>query len=189
MVYRHLKIQLCCHDADEFEWERDRIQTLFLKQLHVFSGGRSGAFVPTGYYPDINLTYGDIDFLLVRDGTGVEKYAICLVQNWMKGNKEKVDKKCVILPSLRSSFSPLAILPCARSTTHLDPVELCKPALIDSQFAAPLVRRRESFGLYSSFFLIHGICGQGFRVAKLSERPPEVHTRIFRRFQNISVQT
>lgn len=87
VAYEHPKTQLCCHDADEFDWERDRIQTLFLKQLHMFSGGRPGAFVPTNYYPDINLSYSDVDFLLVRDGTGVERYAISLVQNWMKGER------------------------------------------------------------------------------------------------------
>ncbi|KAF2832795.1 hypothetical protein CC86DRAFT_399460 [Ophiobolus disseminans] len=97
VVHEHLAAQLLCHDIDEFPWERDRVQMLFILQLHMFSGGRPSAFVPTGYYPEINLTYGDVDFLLLRDGLGVEKFAMALTQRFRKGEKEKINDNLQIL--------------------------------------------------------------------------------------------
>jgi hypothetical protein len=65
---------------------------MFIMQMLMFSGGRPGAFVPSGYYPDIYLEYRDIDFLLGRH-QGKEKFAISLVQRWRKGEKDKIDAK------------------------------------------------------------------------------------------------
>ena len=72
VVHEHLTTQLWCQDADDFSWERDRVQMLLILQLLMFSGGRPVAFVPTGYYPGINLTYGDVEFILLRNGLRVE---------------------------------------------------------------------------------------------------------------------
>ena len=89
------------------------MQMLFILQLHMFSGGRPGAFVPTGYYPEINLTYGDVEFLLLRDSLGVEKFAMSLVQRFRKAEKEKIDDKYVV--NSQHTGSPLIILELANS--------------------------------------------------------------------------
>ncbi|KAJ5031720.1 hypothetical protein PSV08DRAFT_368862 [Bipolaris maydis] len=93
VVFTNLMKQLWCHDADEFEWERERVQTAFLLQIHMFTGGRPGAFVPTGYYPDIHLKYEDVEFLLIRVKDGQEKFGLVLRQGWRKGEKQMLDAK------------------------------------------------------------------------------------------------
>lgn len=85
--------QLWCFDADEIEWERDRVQLAFIIQMHFFSAARPGALLPTGYYPDLHLTYEDVLFALLRKPDGTSKFTIILVQRWRKGEKEQLDQK------------------------------------------------------------------------------------------------
>src|SRR4051794_28737564 len=75
-VFTNLMKQLWSYDADDFEWERERVQTAFLLQVHMFTGGRPGAFVSTGHYPDIHLKYEDVEFILIRVSTGQEKFGL-----------------------------------------------------------------------------------------------------------------
>jgi hypothetical protein len=79
-VFTNLITQLWCHDADEIDWERDRVQVAFLLQTHMFTGGRPGAFIATSYYPDIYLKYEDVEFILLRVSTGQEKFGLVLRQ-------------------------------------------------------------------------------------------------------------
>ncbi|KAF2472222.1 uncharacterized protein BDR25DRAFT_19457 [Lindgomyces ingoldianus] len=96
-VYANLMNQLLCHDADEFEWERGRVQLGLTLQFHVFSGGRPGGFISTGYYPDLCLVYRDVQFILIRLQDGQEKFGIVLVQRWRKGEEEKLDENLHVL--------------------------------------------------------------------------------------------
>jgi hypothetical protein len=60
-------------DADDYKWERDRVQMALLLQVHFFSAARPGAIVSSVYYPDLCLTYNDVLFALVRGRDGPEK--------------------------------------------------------------------------------------------------------------------
>ncbi len=90
VVFENLLTQLVCFDSDEFAWERDRVQMIFILQLLIFSAGRPGAFVPTSYYPDIFLVYRDLTFFLLRLETGEEAFGVRVDQRWRKGEKEKI---------------------------------------------------------------------------------------------------
>lgn len=89
VVYRNLVRQLWCLDADEFKWERDRVQMALMLQIHFFSAARPGAIVSTGYYPDLCLTYNDVLFALVRGKDGGEKFTIVLTQRWRKARRKR----------------------------------------------------------------------------------------------------
>jgi hypothetical protein len=60
-------------DADDYKWERDRVQMVLLLQIHFVSAARPGAIVSSVYYPDLCLTYNDVLFALVRGRDGSEK--------------------------------------------------------------------------------------------------------------------
>jgi hypothetical protein len=80
VVFCHLMQQLWCLDADEFDWERDRVQIAFMLQMHFFSAARPGALVSTGYYPNLHLKYSNVLFALVRRKDGTAKFTIVLTQ-------------------------------------------------------------------------------------------------------------
>jgi hypothetical protein len=64
----------------------------------MFSGGRPGAFVSTGYYPDLTLTYGDVEIILIQLSDGTEKIGMVFLQRWRKGENEALSSKFVAQP-------------------------------------------------------------------------------------------
>ena len=96
-IFATLMDQIHSHDADDYQTERDRLQTAFLAQMHMFSAGRPGAFVPTGHYPDIYMSYEDAEVVLVRRTDGSEKFGVVLTQRFMKGEKDKIGDPLVFV--------------------------------------------------------------------------------------------
>jgi hypothetical protein len=93
VVHGNLMNQTWGCDADEFPWERDRVQNGLILQMLFFSLARSGALVPTNYYPDLCLVYQDVEFVLLRMVDKTEKFGMVLTQRWRKGEKDEIDDK------------------------------------------------------------------------------------------------
>lgn len=59
----------------------------------LFRGGKTGALVSTGYYPDLHLKYEDVLFALLRRTDETAKFTIVLTRQWRKGEKEEINQK------------------------------------------------------------------------------------------------
>lgn len=87
-----LLTQLWCHDVDEIEIGRYRVQMALLIMISYFTCARAGSLLPTQDEPRLYLRYRDFRLILDRRDDGEQRFSLVIRQNNMKNQKRNTDQ-------------------------------------------------------------------------------------------------